>query len=268
MLDGATVGTPLDLDIATSTITAAYNIQKSSSYYWVVGYRYIGSYDSVVWRLDLADLGNLTVFPFNVGGNEGFLYSVISTDGNYLQVYERATATQKLFGLSTGTPTALGSIIATYTLMSKICDSSNTKWMMHLGKTDLSSRTIHRSIISNISVGGTYNHDLGSFLATDKIGDMKFIGSYFYGLFYDSTTGTLIVTRYDDSDVYGAGGTPTTITPDTIDTAGNITVNTHSFIDFDGTQGLLITTMEGKIDAGATASGNYDIVIKLFDLPS
>jgi hypothetical protein len=266
--DGAT-DSDITLDVASSTDTRVWGIMESASYYWMLGYSYVSSvYRTTFWRL-AKDLTGLTTtrVQMKVTSTDYAQNGCISADGNYMIMFEPEGGNIALANLSTGTPTNAGKYVAGYVPYGKIV-ASNTKWLIQMRATNPNyDRIIQRSPLSDITIASaTYGQNRGSTEATDRAGDSRYIGSKFYALFYDASATKFIVERIADNDAYSLEAS-VDIVPNAIDTAGNVGVNTHSFTNWDGTKGLLATTLEGKIHADADTSGNYDIVLKLFDLP-
>jgi hypothetical protein len=265
--DGAT-SSDITLDVASSTDTSVYGIMESASYYWMLGYSAVsGVYRTTFWRL-AKDLTGLTTtrVQMRATSTDYAQSGCISADGNYMIMFEPAASQMALADLSSGTPVNTTKYIVAYVPYGKIV-ASNTKWLIHERATDSYNRFLHRSPISDIAIGSaSYHQSRGATEATDRAGDTRYIGSKFYVLFYDASETKFVVERIADNDAYSLEAS-VDIVPNAIDTAGNVGVNTHSFVNWDGTKGLLATALEGKIHADASTSGNYDIVLKLFDLP-
>lgn len=264
--DGSTVGTPVNLDIASSTRTIACNIQKSGTYFWVVGRKNVGGETATVWRLD-HDLSNITITTLATPGAL-LSFGCISSDGNSLVANCFSAKQTVCIILSTGTPVySSTNYIVNLNGHGKIVES-NTRWMIQTRKQATPyTRYIRRTTDLTVINTTQYDQSRGDTVVLDQAGDMRFISGKFYSLFYDSANAKFVVDRYADSDTYALEAT-IDITPNTITAEGNVYVEGNSFIGINTTQGMLATVIKGKIDSTSSTLGNYDIVLKVFNLPT
>jgi len=236
------------------------SIVEGDNYMWIGGGTVDGSFvvHTDFWRLD-KDLTNQVKTQLTLSGNP-YALGISGIQGDYITSL-LSNGSLASFDISTGAPSYLAQA-GSLDNMGKIVASNSTRWMVNENNTAGILRTISRR---QLNITQEYGQSRGAVTTSDQCGDMRYINSKFYSLFYDESESKFVVDRYADQATYSLEAS-SDVTPDSI---LDCDANQHSFIDWgDSTQGLLVMAINGAIDSSVTGSGNLDIAIKLFDLPT